>query len=119
MIKIMPHISEKSVLMAKTGWFTLSVPLGLSSTQVKALLRTNFKLSVIDIRTITKKTIVRKRVAKLISERGQKKAIVKLKDNQIFPGFESYLVEPKEEKASKKTVKTKAKKEEKKDVENS
>ncbi|OQA52787.1 MAG: 50S ribosomal protein L23 [candidate division WS2 bacterium ADurb.Bin280] len=116
MIKIMPHISEKSVSMAKTGWFTLNVPLNVSGEQVKTLLKTSFKVTPLDIRMITKKTILRKRGAKLISERGYKKAIVKLSEKQIFPGFESYIVEPKEKKEKKDQKETKTKNVKKKDA---
>lgn len=108
------HISEKTVEQAKKGFFTIKVPLTMTSGEVKNVLIEGFKLSALEIRMITKKTISRKKGSRIVKDRGFKKAVIKLSPAQVFPGYETFLSETKDgkkedKKEAKKKIVTKSK----------
>lgn len=110
MYKIIPHISEKSVILAKKGYFTVKVPWGMQKGSLTAILKETFKLDPIAIKVLIKKTIQAKKGRKTVSDRGIKKMVIKLPEKQIMPGYESFLTElieqeKKEAKAKEKKVK--------------
>ena len=106
MFKIIPHISEKSVILAKRGYFTIEVPSDFDKGNLVSVLRSTFKLKPLGIKVVIKKTVLAKKAKRTVSDRGLKKMIVKLGEKQIMPGFESFLTEAKE--GGKKSAKVKS-----------
>lgn len=106
--EIVPHISEKTVDLAKQGRFTVRVPYSVNKGALKSVLNNVFKLSPLEIKVINKKSITQKRAKKTSVDKGYKKFIVKLQEKQIMPGYETFLAEAKqEEKKNKKTTEKK------------
>lgn len=106
MFKVTPHISEKSVSLAKQGYFTIVVPMEMSKASVSSILKKTFKLKPLALQVSIKKTTKQKKVKKTVADRGFKKMIVKLAEKQVMPGYETFLTEIKEEeKKQKKAVK--------------
>jgi len=108
MYKIIPHISEKSVTLAKKGYFTIEVPREMQKGSLTSVLKDTFKLDPISMKILKKKTILAKKARKTVFDRGMKKMIVKLPEKQVMPGFESFLTELKEQE--KKEAKEKKEK---------
>lgn len=102
MIKILPHISEKTVSLAKQGFFTLEVSEGVTKKSLISSIKENFKLNPVSVNIMNGKTIVSRRGKKDFSDRGYKKAIVKLSAKEVMPGYEAFLVEAKKEEKKAK-----------------
>lgn len=98
MIKIRPYITEKSVLLTKSGKYTVLVSGDLAKPQIASILKGTFKLSPLEIKILVKKPLKKKKAKGMTSDRGFKKAIIKLKSGEIFPGFDSFKEEKKSEK---------------------
>lgn len=106
MFKITPHISEKSVTLAKQGYFTLEIPRTMNKGLLVSVLKETFRLKPLSVNVLNKKTILRKKAKKTVFDRGVKKVIVKLGEKQVMPGYESFLTELKEKE--KKQAKAKS-----------
>lgn len=116
MSQIKPHITEKSVMQAKTGRYTVEVGSNLTKGQIERIVKDVFSLKPLSISIIRKKAIEKKKAKGFATEKGLKKAIIRLADKQIFPGYEEFLKEPKAEKTEKQSKKA-PKQEKVKDVE--
>ena len=89
MISLRPYITEKSVNLAKQGFFTICVDRNTAKGQIKKELQNIFKVKVKKIRIICgKSTKLRKSKGKIATNRGIKKAIVVLSKNESIPGFD-------------------------------
>lgn len=104
-MKLIPIMTEKSMKLSKNNIYTFWMPVALTKTEIKNLIAKNFKVEVVDIKTVNYKA------RKHRNMRGQeqkvkaaKKAIVVLKEGQKLDFFE-------EEKKVTKKAKTKTKKE--------
>jgi len=111
MIKIRPIITEKSVSLSKLGKFTIEIPKNVNKPEIIASLMETFKLNIISVKILNKKSTIKRKPKGKALDRGFKKAVVSLKKGEIMPGFDTFLKE--EEKAAKakknaaKTLKTK------------
>ncbi len=86
--KILPLITEKSLLLSKQGKFTFLVDNNLNKPQIKKAIEKIFNVNVIDVKTANYKKRIRGRT-RLKSVRPKfKKAIVELKQGQTIPIFE-------------------------------
>jgi large subunit ribosomal protein L23 len=90
LVLIRPIISEKTMRLAQLGQFTFEVALDANKYQIRAAVESNFKVKVVEIKTIKLKGKVRrfgsKRQPSQLS--GMKKAVVKLKKDQKIDLFE-------------------------------
>lgn len=88
MINIKPILTEKTLSLSKQGFYTFRVAKNLTKTQIKRVLKNVYSVDVIDIKTSNYKQSVRKNMyGKLVTNRGFKKAIVRLKDKQEIKLF--------------------------------
>jgi len=101
-MKIRPHITEKSVQLAKKGAFTVIVDGKATKPQLANLAKEVFKVNVVSVVILNKKPLVAKKAKGLAKDRGFKKAILTLKKGEVLTGFESYL-EQKKDKSQKDT----------------
>jgi large subunit ribosomal protein L23 len=86
--KILPLITEKSLLLSRQGKFTFLVDNYVNKIQIKEAIEKLFKVNVIDVKTMNYKKRIRG-VTKIRSVRPRfKKAIVTLKQGQTIPIFE-------------------------------
>ena len=88
-MKLIPVLTEKSLRMAKEGKYTFWVDRNITKPQVKKLVSSIFKVTVVSVRTInlageTKRTMAGKK--KIIKPR--KKAVVALKGKDKIDLFE-------------------------------
>lgn len=90
-ILIAPLITEKSMLLAQTGWFSFKVAKENRKEEIAKAIENTFKVHVVDIKTITTKE-ERKRTGRkrMVEVRGAqwKKAIVKLKKDEKIDLFD-------------------------------
>jgi len=88
-MKIEPIITEKSLMQATKGVFTLRVTSDLNKFEIKHLVEKTFGVHVTDVRTMNQKSEVKRgfsRRSKVIP--GYKKALVELKDKETIDLFE-------------------------------
>lgn len=88
-MKLIPILTEKSLRMAKEGKYTFWVDRNITKPQVKKLVSSIFKVTVVSVRTInlageSKRTMAGKK--KIIKPR--KKAVVTLKGKDKIDLFE-------------------------------
>ena len=98
---ITPHITEKSVILAKKGQFSLEVSRDLSKYEIKQLVKKLFKVNpkkVSVIRGKNRKSMTLRKQEK--TKRSIKKAIVVLEKGEVLGGFEMYLEDEKKKKES-------------------
>lgn len=100
MYKIKPVISEKSIDLAKKKKFTLSVPRDLNKNQIRQIINEIFGLEVKDINVININPRKEKKNRGIVHKSGVKKAIVRIKGDKTFPGFE--IIEEEKKKSKKK-----------------
>jgi len=85
---VKPHISEKTVKLAKKSQFTLSVDKNTTKGQIASFIKKYYGLKVLHIRIINKKNLSKKTGKGYAIDRGFKKAIVLVDKKQQIPGFE-------------------------------
>ena len=103
MIKLRPHITEKSVTLAKQGQFTLLAPKTATKGQILTQIRSSFKVKAQDIRTLNEKSIKsRKMRGGFTTDRGSKKVVIGLKKGDLIPGFD---IAQEDKRAEKETIK--------------
>jgi len=108
MINFRPHITEKTVTLAKQGQFTLSVPKTMSKGKIVTEIRKIYKVKPEDIRTQNEKSIrSRKMRGGVTTNRGNKKAVIVLKKGESIPGFDIAHDDKKTENEKVKKAKTK------------
>lgn len=102
MINIKPYITEKTVLLAKSGKFTLLVSDKMCKPEILQNIKYLFKVNPSEARILNKKKVVSK-TAKGVwrTKRGYKKVIVSLPSPEVILGFETFL-QTKDEKTKKK-----------------
>lgn len=100
MNKIKPIISEKSIDLAKEKRFTLSVSKNLNKNQIKQIISDNFGLEVEEVNIININPRKEKKNRGIVRRTGVKKAIVQVKGDKVFPGFE--IIEEDKKKVKKK-----------------
>jgi large subunit ribosomal protein L23 len=112
MYNIKPLISEKSVSLVANNVYTILVPREFTKKKIEAVIKEVYKITPLDIRTSTKKSLSKKKAKAVVKDRGFKKAIIKLKKGDMIPGFETFIEEKNKEVKSvvKKTVKSKSEK---------
>jgi large subunit ribosomal protein L23 len=89
-MKIVPVITEKSMLDAKLGRYTFYVDPGLTKGQIRGLVERVFEVHVTTVKTITLKGRVKKNVRGVkITVPTRKKTIVTLKDKEKIDLFET------------------------------
>lgn len=88
-ILIRPIITEKSMLQVSEGKYTFKVAPNVNKHQIAQSIETIYKVEVIEVNIIKVKS-VKKMVKGSIkaTDRGFKKAIVKIKKGQKIEGFE-------------------------------
>jgi large subunit ribosomal protein L23 len=89
-IVIRPHITEKTLNLAASGWYTFSVVEDASKLQIAQEVSSLYKVNVVSVRTISMHGKVRKvgKMSKLASRPNWKKAMVRLKKGQKIDAFE-------------------------------
>ncbi|MBU1031360.1 50S ribosomal protein L23 [Patescibacteria group bacterium] len=90
-----PIITEKSMILAKSGLYTFEIDKNATKPQVAKVVADKFNVKILEVKIINVKgkTKSQKRVRKSYNTSGYKKAIVKVQKGQIIPLFET----PKEE----------------------
>ena len=88
-IKLIPHLTEKSLKQAKNGLYTFLVDFHLDKREIRSLIEKTFKVHVISIKTMNYKKTERKN-SKGIKQtnKAYKKTMVKLKDKEKIEIFE-------------------------------
>jgi len=89
-IKIWPIITETTISLAKSGWYTFAAPVLTNKYSLKTSISQVFKVDVLDVRTMVVKG-KNKRSAKTrrVSRRPDwKKVMVKIKEGQKIALFE-------------------------------
>lgn len=76
-MKITPILTEKSLGLAKTGWYSFWVPVGFKKSKIKKIVGEAFKVHVKQVRTINYK------------KRTGKKALVTLAKGEKIEAFEA------------------------------
>ncbi len=86
---VKPVITEKSMGLAATSWYSFRVDPDLSKPEIAGMIENQFKVHVMRIKTIHVKSKLKHSGRKrTVSETGDwKKAIVKLKDNEKIDLF--------------------------------
>ncbi|OGM24205.1 50S ribosomal protein L23 [Candidatus Woesebacteria bacterium RIFCSPHIGHO2_02_FULL_38_9] len=88
-MKVKPILTEKSLGLAKKGWYTFQVLPGFSKNEIKCAIENIFQVHVIKIRTLKYKKLIKKdyrgRVKKI---KGYKRAFVKLAEKEKIDLFE-------------------------------
>jgi len=88
MINIKPILTEKTLILAKQGFYTFRVSKNLTKNQIKKLLKSVYNVDVLNIKTLNYKQSVHKNMfGKLAKNRGFKKAIVKIAEKQEIKVF--------------------------------
>lgn len=105
-MKMRPHITEKSVELAKKGAFTVIVDGRATKPQLVNLAREVFKVNVESVVVLNKKPLILKKAKGLVKDRGFKKAILTLRKGEVLAGYESFL-EQKKDKSTKGDIKAK------------
>ncbi|MDH4358586.1 MAG: 50S ribosomal protein L23 [Candidatus Berkelbacteria bacterium] len=105
MYKIRPHITEKSVNLAKDGKYTFVVSKELDKIGLIKMLKKVFKVNPLSVKIINKKSAVRKTARRKVKEAGLKKAIVELKKGEKITGFEVLDEKSKQLKGEKQVKK--------------
>lgn len=90
MTSIKPLLTETTMKLAKSNWFTFSVPKEKSKTQLREIFEKIFNVKVIDIKTIVMKGKSKRsaKSRKTISAPDWKKALIKLKEGQKIDLFD-------------------------------
>lgn len=90
-VLLRPIISEKSMKLASVGEYTFEVTRDADKAKVKKAVQDKFKVDVLKVAVINTKGKIKmqKRVRKYYQTGGMKKAIVKVKEGQTIPLFES------------------------------
>ncbi|MFH1841039.1 MAG: 50S ribosomal protein L23 [Candidatus Shapirobacteria bacterium] len=95
-----PVITEKTMKLASTGWFTFEVDLRANKNQIREVVAEAFKVKVMEVKTARQKGKEKRRRSGGTSRKpDRKKAIVKLAPGQKIDLF---AVENKDEKHKKK-----------------
>ncbi|RJR16267.1 50S ribosomal protein L23 [Candidatus Microgenomates bacterium] len=88
-VLIRPVITEKSMGLAKSGWFTFAVDITSDKNMIASAIEKQFKVNVMGVKTITmpgkSKRTGKKRTESMAKH--WKKAIVKLKKDQKIDLF--------------------------------
>ena len=77
-----PVVTEKSTNMSEFNKVTFKVPLSSNINSLKKSIEKLFKVNVIKVNIVNKKTRIKVSRGKKIKKKGYKKAIVKLKKGQ-------------------------------------
>lgn len=89
-MKIIPVITEKSMLNAKSGKYTFYVDPGLTKDQIKRLISEVFKVHVMSVKTLVYKGRMKKNYRGIkITIPFKKKTIVTLGDKEKIDLFET------------------------------
>lgn len=90
MILQKPLITEKSINNTKSGNYTFAVEIAYTKNQIKSIIEKQYKVNVIDIKTISMHGKSRKnaRTGRKSKTSAWKKAIVKIAKDQKIPVFE-------------------------------
>ena len=88
-MKLIPVLTEKSLMEAKNGKYSFWVSMGLNKLQIKGLISQAFGVTVLSVRTINSKKLVRRNArGRYQVENPNKKAIVKVKAGEKISLFE-------------------------------
>ncbi len=106
---IRPIITEKSLGLAKDGWYTFAVAKQANKEQIAREVETMYHVNVLTVRTVSVHGKVRRRGKKMISTRmsDTKKAIAQVKKGQQIDAFE-ITKEPEAEEKKPAAAKAKA-----------
>lgn len=86
-----PYITEKSMMEASRGWYTFLVDNDSNKFSITQAVETEYKVHVVDIKTINVKAKTKRTGKKRIltaAGKGFKKAMVKLKSGEKIDAFE-------------------------------
>lgn len=88
-ILLKPLITEKSTQLVQKGWYSFVVNKKSHKREIAKAVADQFKVHVRGVRTIILKGGLRRvgRKRLLVSDKGLKKALVKLKDKETIPLF--------------------------------
>jgi large subunit ribosomal protein L23 len=86
-----PLITEKSMSLARTGWYTFMVAKEMTKQQIAALVSDKFKVEVVEVRTVNipAKTKTQRTRKGYYQTKSVRKAIVRLKAGQSIAVFEN------------------------------
>lgn len=89
-MNLRPVITETTLGLAKTGWYTFASPLGETKNSLRKAIEEMFKVDVLDIKTAVvkgkKRRSLRTRKVRKLSD--WKKVIVKIKEGQKIDLFD-------------------------------
>ena len=105
MDKIKPIISEKTVALAKKGYFSVEISRDATKPRITQMLKRIFSLNAVSIKMSNRKPQIVKKMRGIALQRATKKAIVGLKKGEKFPGFEIAFGDEKSKTKVKKTGK--------------
>ena len=105
MKKLIPYITEKTVLLTKDQKFTLLVDYNTTKKEVEGLVKQYYKVNPISINVIRTKYLTAMKRKKVSLDRGMKKVIVKLPKDQKITGFEFDTKEDTKKEVKKETKK--------------
>ena len=88
--KIEPLITETTIALTKSNWYTFKLPVDLNKNQIRALVEELFKVNVLDIKTIQVKGKTKRSLKnrKLTTASNWKKAMVRIKEGQKIEIFD-------------------------------
>ena len=79
---VSPLVTEKSTNLSEQNKIVFKVPTGANKTNLKKNIEKIFKVNVVKVNIINKKTKKKIKQGKLATKRGYKKAIITLKKGQ-------------------------------------
>lgn len=87
---IRPVISEKSMQLARGGWYTFAVRINARKEEIATIIGKLYEVTVVDVRTVRVpgKTRMAGRLRRKITRPDWKKTMVKLSKGQHIPVFE-------------------------------
>jgi len=88
-MKILPIITEKSMINAKEGVYTFLVPGSLNKYQVKEMVGKIYGVDVKSVRSVNKKSLTKKDYrGRIVTKKAQKKVYITLGKDQKLDIFE-------------------------------
>ena len=88
MTNLKPLITEKTLKLAESGWFTFKVPLHTTKDEIFKSVDRFYKLTPIKVNSTSKKSLTRKKGKNIFSTKGYKTVRINLPKDKKIPGFE-------------------------------
>lgn len=89
-MKLTPILTEKSLSLAKSGWYSFWVPTSLNKGRIRKAIGEVFAVHVRGVKTLNfKKTVAKNFRGRLITKPARKKALVSLAEGEKIEAFET------------------------------